>query len=159
MPYKSDAQRRLMHHLASTGKLAPEVVKEYDRESKGKNLPEYVTRKAFGGEISAKKGVRCPACDYPLDQAPVALDAGEGCPRCGYGDAKSVPHKAQGGEVMESSAYRAHGGEMCSSCGAKMSKGGLAGDMKELYPRKKERGADLDDGKARFASAIMRRGK
>lgn len=111
MPYKSEAQRRLMHHLVSTGKLAPEVVHEYDRESKGKHLPEYVKR-AFGGQVYAKDGIRCPACDFPLDQVPVALDAGEGCPRCGYGDAKDVPRKAQGGEVMEPTAYRAHGGEM-----------------------------------------------
>lgn len=51
MPYKSQAQRRLFHHLAKQGKLSPEVVEEYDRESKGKKIPEYVERKAFGGEV------------------------------------------------------------------------------------------------------------
>lgn len=163
MPYKSEAQRRLMHHLASTGKLAPEVVREYDRESKGKHLPEYVKR-AFGGQVYAKHGTRCPACDFPLDQVPVALDAGEGCPRCGYGDAKDVPHKAQGGEVMDSTAYRAHGGEMyvplkahggeCPTCGHAFGGEDAQPIMKELYPRKAERGADLDDG---FIIALKRR--
>lgn len=282
MPYKSDAQRRLFHHLAAQGKIPMSKVREYDAASKGKKLPEFVghTKKAFGGQIEGKKGVRCPACDYPLDQIPVALDAGEACPRCGYGDAKDVPHKAQGGEIMDPTAYRARGGttfvpvytrsgarseqsvrsdenptrfapwrdyekrfvkakesplwrlreelatrgvrsgerddlvagyvtddgetmgeyvmprrarggEMyCSKCGHehKMARGGdvthcarcgyamgayiplkahggdvgLEGDMKELYPRKKERGADLDDGKIRrfgkmFADAIKYR--
>ena len=112
MPYKSQAQRRLFHHLVKQGKIAPEAVEEYDRESKGKKMPEYVKRKAFGGEVEAKAGVHCPACDLPLDSVPVALDAGEGCPRCGYGDAKDVPHKAHGGEVMEPTTYRARGGEV-----------------------------------------------
>ena len=160
MPYKSQAQRRLFHFLAKQGKLAPETVKEYDRESKGKDLPEYAKKKAFGGQIEAKAGTRCPACDYPLDSAPVAMDAGEGCPRCGYGDAKDVPHKAQGGEVMDPTAYRARGGEMkCAHCGSVefvplKAMGGevggpLHGDMKELYPSKKDAGAHLDDGKIR----------
>lgn len=173
MPYKSDAQRRLFHHLAAQGKIPMSKVREYDAASKGKKLPEFVghAKKAFGGQIEGKKGVRCPACDYPLDQIPVALDAGEACPRCGYGSAKDVPHKAQGGEVMDSTAYRARGGEIkCAHCGsvefvpmkARGGEVGLEGDMKELYPRKKERGADLDDGKIKrfgkvFADAIRHR--
>jgi hypothetical protein len=112
MPYKSQAQRRLFHFLAKQGKLAPETVEEYDRESKGKKMPEYAKKKAFGGQIQAKAGTRCPACDLPLDSAPVALDAGEGCPRCGYGDAKEVPQKARGGEIMDETSYRARGGEV-----------------------------------------------
>jgi DNA-directed RNA polymerase subunit RPC12/RpoP len=112
MPYKSDAQRRLFHHLAAQGKIPMSKVREYDAASKGKKLPEFVghAKKAFGGQIEGKKGVRCPACDYPLDQIPVALDAGEACPRCGYGSAKDVPHKARGGEMMDVTAYRARGG-------------------------------------------------
>lgn len=51
MPYKSQAQRRLFHHLVKQGKIAPEVVEEYDRESKGKRVPERVERKAHGGEV------------------------------------------------------------------------------------------------------------
>jgi hypothetical protein len=296
MPYKSDAQRRLFHHLAAQGKIPMSKVREYDAASKGKKLPEFVghAKKAFGGQIEGKKGVRCPACDYPLDQIPVALDAGEACPRCGYGSAKDVPHKAHGGEIqkyavggkipkyderdkalgphkrmkyidvynpdgtrsihlvpsaetvaradrehpfghfevdwkqwdlekdlatrgarsgeprqetpilmnlnpppppprtprvgmgdvkmsdryahggeiMEPTTYRARGGEMkCAHCGSVEfvplkamggEVGGLYGDMKELYPSKKDKGAKLDDGKIRrfgktFADAIKYR--
>lgn len=112
MPYKSRAQQRLFHHLVAQGKLAPEVAEEYDTASKGKKIPQYVKRKAFGGQVSAKEGTHCPACDYPLDSIPVAMDAGEGCPRCGYGDAKDVPQKSKGGEIMDETSYRARGGEM-----------------------------------------------
>jgi hypothetical protein len=102
------------------------------------------------------------------------MDAGEGCPRCGYGDAKDVPHKASGGEIQDVTAYRARGGEMsCAHCGSvtfvpMKAQGGevtdvasLYGDMKELYPRKKSGGAKLDDGKIRpfgqmFAQALKR---
>lgn len=193
MPYKSRAQQRLFHHLVAQGKLAPEVAEEYDTASKGKKLPQYVKRKAFGGEVSAKEGTHCPACDYPLDAIPVAMDAGEGCPRCGYGDAKDVPQRARGGEIhygmpkqgdesMEPTRYRARGGEVgsyarggemkCAHCGSvefvplKAMGGevgdGLHGDMKELYPSKKDAGAHLDDGKIRsfgkmFVHAIKHR--
>ena len=230
MPYKSRAQQRLFHHLVSQGKLAPEVAHEYDVETKGKKIPQYVKRKAFGGEVEAKEGVHCPACDYPLDSAPVAMDAGEGCPRCGFGSAKEVPHKARGGmihryaeggevesaeddepmtaqrqkvrehlsrlmgavgeglkggeqkrryrpfdampkqgqESMPPTTYRAHGGEVqCAHCGSvsfvplKAMGGevgdGLYGDMKELYPRKRDPGAHLDDGKSHFGKALKRR--
>lgn len=206
MPYKSDAQRRLFHHLAAQGKIPMSKVREYDAASKGKKLPEFVShaKKAFGGQIEGKKGVRCPACDYPLDSAPVAMDAGEGCPRCGYGSAKEVPHKAHGGvihampksssghggEVMDSTSYRARGGMTycskcghehkmarggdvmhCARCGSMMAMGGyvplkamggevgLYGDMKELYPSKKDKGAKLDDGKIGFAKALRHRRK
>ena len=178
MPYKSRAQQRLFHHLVAQGKLAPEVVEEYDAASKGKKIPQFVKRKAFGGQIEAQDGVRCPACDYPLDSIPVAMDAGEGCPRCGYGDAKDVPQKSKGGEIMDVTAYRARGGEMhCARCGSMMAMGGyvplkamggevtdmesLHGDMKEFYPRKKSGGSRLDDGKIHpfgsFAKAIKHR--
>lgn len=176
MPYKSRAQQRLFHHLVAQGKLAPEVAHEYDVETKGKKIPQYVKRKAFGGEVEAKEGAHCPACDYPLDSIPVALDAGEACPRCGFGDAKDVPHKASGGEVMEPTTYRAHGGEVpeharggmqCAHCGSVTfvplkASGGLVGDLKELYPHAQDKGAHLDDGKIhpfghKFVSAIKSR--
>lgn len=255
MPYKSRAQQRLFHHLVAQGKLAPEVAEEYDTASKGKKLPQYVKRKAFGGQVSAKEGTHCPACDYPLDAVPVAMDAGEGCPRCGYGDAKDVPQRARGGEMlpkqgeesMEPTRYRARGGEIrayadggevdhglsamtlqrgpseaakravrrlhvddsdvgltalapmqqvseatkravrrihgvdryahggevkCAHCGSVefvplKAMGGevggpMHGDMKELYPSKKDAGAHLDDGKIRsfgkmFVHAIKHR--
>lgn len=127
MPYKSEAQRRLFHWLESQGKLAHSKVREYDVASRGKKLPEYVKpkRKAFGGEVEAKAGARCPVCDYPLDEIPLAVDAGESCPRCGFGSAKDVPRKASGGMV---SGY-ARGGEVsCARCGKVygMARGGKA---------------------------------
>lgn len=167
MPYRSRAQQRLFHHLVSQGKLAPEVAEEYDEASKGKRIPQYVKRKAFGGQVEAAAGARCPACDYPLDSIPVAVDAGEACPRCGFGDAKDVPtRKAMGGEVMEPTTYRAmggyvplkaRGGEVCSHCGSSMSYGEEAAEptMKELYISKKRK--QLDDGKMGFAAAIKGR--
>ena len=168
MPYKSRAQQRLFHHLVSQGKLAPEVAKEYDEASKGKKIPQYVKRKAFGGEVYAEHGARCPACDYPLDQKPLSVDAGEACPRCGFGDAKDVPRKAMGGEVMDSTAYRAHGGyvplkarggEVCSHCGSSMAYGGEAAkpSMKELYIGHTQ--PMVDDGKVggSFAKALKHR--
>ena len=118
MPYKSEAQRRLFHWLESQGKLSHAKVREYDKATKGKELPEYVKakRKAFGGEVEAKAEARCPVCDYPLDEIPVALDAGEACPRCGFGNAKDVPHKAHGGMIH---GKHARGGEVsCARCGA-----------------------------------------
>ena len=159
MPYKSRAQQRLFHHLVSQGKLDPKVAEEYDEASKGKKIPQYVKQKSFGGEIEAAAGARCPACDYPLDQTPVALDAGDACPRCGFGNAKDVPtRKAMGGEVMDVTAYRAHGGEVCEHCGSSMAYGGESAkpSMKELYVSKKR--PVVDDGQG-FARAIkFRRG-
>lgn len=175
MPYKSRAQQRLFHHLVSQGKLAPEVAAEYDRKSKGVKLPQHAVRKAFGGEIYAEGGARCPACDYPLDQAPVAVDAGEACPRCGFGSAKDVPTKkahggeihygmpksqsGRGGEVMDSTMYRARGGQVCEHCGSPMAYGGEAAkpSMKELYVGKKH--VSVDDGKVggSFAKALKHR--
>lgn len=161
MPYKSRAQQRLFHHLVAQGKLAPEVAAEYDEASKGKKIPQYVKRKAFGGEVDAVAGARCPACDYPLDQVPVALDAGEACPRCGFGSAKDVPvKKAMGGEVMDVTSYRARGGEVCEHCGASMAYGGEAAkpSMKELYVSKKR--PVVDDGRiSSFAKALKIRSR
>lgn len=176
MPYKSRAQQRLFHHLVAQGKLAPEVAAEYDEASKGKKIPQYVKRKAFGGEVDAVAGARCPACDYPLDQVPVALDAGEACPRCGFGSAKDVPvkkamggeisygmpksHSGHGGEVMDSTMYRARGGEVCEHCGASMAYGGEAAkpSMKELYVSKKR--PVVDDGRiSSFAKALKIRSR
>ena len=42
MPYASEAQRRYFHWAKSRGEIDPEVVEEYDKESKGKKLPERV---------------------------------------------------------------------------------------------------------------------
>ena len=48
MPYKSDAQRKKFHAMLSRGQIQAKVVKEFDRASKGKKLPEYVKRKGRG---------------------------------------------------------------------------------------------------------------
>lgn len=42
MPYKSDAQRRYFHYAESKGEISSKVVKEFDKASKGKSLPEHV---------------------------------------------------------------------------------------------------------------------
>lgn len=42
MPYKSDAQRRKFHAMLSRGEIDAATVKEYDKASKGKDLPERV---------------------------------------------------------------------------------------------------------------------
>jgi hypothetical protein len=42
MPYKSDAQRRFFHAAEERGEISPKTVKEFDRASKGKKLPEKV---------------------------------------------------------------------------------------------------------------------
>jgi len=46
MPYVSQAQRRKFHAMESRGEISHKVVKEYDRASKGKKLPEKVSHKS-----------------------------------------------------------------------------------------------------------------
>lgn len=48
MPYKSDAQRRMFHYLLSKNKISKDTVDEFDKASKGKNLPEKL---AYGGIV------------------------------------------------------------------------------------------------------------
>lgn len=44
MPYKSDAQRRFFHSAgAKKAGITSDQVKEYDKASKGKKLPEKAT--------------------------------------------------------------------------------------------------------------------
>jgi len=45
MPYKSNAQRKFMHVAEERGEISPKVVKEFDKASKGKKLPEKVKKK------------------------------------------------------------------------------------------------------------------
>lgn len=47
MPYKSEAQRRFFHAAEARGEIDPKTVKEYDKASKGKKLPEKVKSKKF----------------------------------------------------------------------------------------------------------------
>lgn len=48
MPYKSDAQRRWAHSSSGQKALGKEGVKEWDRASKGKKLPEKAKGKRLG---------------------------------------------------------------------------------------------------------------
>jgi hypothetical protein len=86
MPYKSQAQRRLFHWLADQGKIAPQIVDEYDRESKGKKMPEYAKKMAMGGEVMEPTTYRARGGEMS-------------CARCG--EVTFVPMKARGGEVND----------------------------------------------------------
>jgi hypothetical protein len=44
MPYKSDAQRRMFHAMLKRGEIDAKTVAEYDKESKGKDLPEKASK-------------------------------------------------------------------------------------------------------------------
>lgn len=45
MPYKSDAQRRFFHRATARAKgISAATVKEFDKESKGKELPKKIRR-------------------------------------------------------------------------------------------------------------------
>lgn len=46
MPYVSDRQRRFFHAAERRGEISPKTVAEYDRASKGKQLPERARRRA-----------------------------------------------------------------------------------------------------------------
>jgi hypothetical protein len=52
VPYKSDAQRRYFHYAEEKGKISSKVVKEFDKASKGKSLPEHV--KEFHRSVRSK---------------------------------------------------------------------------------------------------------
>ena len=41
-PYKSDSQRRFFHAAENRGEISPKTVKEFDKASKGKSLPEKI---------------------------------------------------------------------------------------------------------------------
>lgn len=41
MPYKSDAQRKYMNWAASKGKIKKSIVQEFNKESKGLDLPDF----------------------------------------------------------------------------------------------------------------------
>lgn len=47
MPYKSNAQRKYFHAAESRGEISPKTVKEFDKASKGKKLPEHVKGSKF----------------------------------------------------------------------------------------------------------------
>lgn len=45
MPFASEAQRRKFYAMARRGEISMKKVKEYERETKGKKLPEHVGKK------------------------------------------------------------------------------------------------------------------
>ena len=45
MPYKSDAQRRKFHAMEARGEISKATVDEFDRASKGLQLPDHVKKK------------------------------------------------------------------------------------------------------------------
>jgi len=45
MPYKSKAQQKKFHAMEKKGEISSKVVKEFDKASKGKKLPEKVKKK------------------------------------------------------------------------------------------------------------------
>lgn len=59
MPYKSNKQRKFFHAAEERGEMSPKVVKEFDKASKGKKLPEKASKKGYfsGGKI--KYGGKC----------------------------------------------------------------------------------------------------
>lgn len=56
MPYKSDAQRRMFHAMLKRGEIDAKTVAEYDKESKGKDLPEKASSKLAEYLKKKKKG-------------------------------------------------------------------------------------------------------
>lgn len=45
MPYKSTLQKAKFHAMEAEGKMAPEVVDEFDQASKGMKLPQKIAPK------------------------------------------------------------------------------------------------------------------
>lgn len=58
MPYKSDAQRRYFHAAEERGEISHKTVKEFDKASKGKKLPERKKKKKMceGGMVKMRHG-------------------------------------------------------------------------------------------------------
>lgn len=88
MPYKSDAQRKFFHAAEDRGDISPKVVDEFDKASKGKQLPEHVKKQenmADGGvtDIEIKKPAEkmpdieggAEAFDKNMDDANVMHDS------------------------------------------------------------------------------------
>ena len=51
MPYKSEAQRGKFHALEDRGEISHATVKEFDKASKGKDLPTKVSDKKGAGPV------------------------------------------------------------------------------------------------------------
>jgi hypothetical protein len=64
VPYKSDAQRRKFHAMLARGEISRSVVDEYDRASKGLDLPERVGKRPQGPKKGSKKRHTSKASHY-----------------------------------------------------------------------------------------------
>lgn len=69
MPYVSDAQRRYFHAAKARGDISAKTVHEFDKASKGMDLPEHV-KKSKGGMIG------CPKCGHMFNGGMVDEDDG-----------------------------------------------------------------------------------
>jgi hypothetical protein len=58
MPFKSQAQRRKFAQLLVEGKISPETYEEWNRETGGKRLPDYVKRKTKPTRRTSAKRTR-----------------------------------------------------------------------------------------------------
>jgi len=58
MPYRSDAQRRFFHAALKRREISKATVEEYDKASKGKDLPERVHPKDKGAHHHIKERLR-----------------------------------------------------------------------------------------------------
>lgn len=47
MPFKSNAQRKFFHAAEERGEISKKTVDEFDKSSKGRQLPEYVKGSKF----------------------------------------------------------------------------------------------------------------
>lgn len=56
MPYKSSKQRKYFHWAEEQGKISPKVVNEFDKASKGMELPEHAPKfKNLKAKLKGKK--------------------------------------------------------------------------------------------------------
>lgn len=58
MPYSSEAQRRKFHAMLGRGEIDAPTVAEYDRASKGKNLPERARRRKAAERVGDRRARR-----------------------------------------------------------------------------------------------------
>ena len=58
-PYASEAQRRLFHAKENRGEISRKTVREFDKASKGRKLPEYArARKASEKDHKRRGGMK-----------------------------------------------------------------------------------------------------
>lgn len=58
MPYVSDKQRKFFHAAEERGDISKKIVDEFDKASKGKELPEYAPSERFSKLRKTLKGIK-----------------------------------------------------------------------------------------------------